>query len=396
MKIVHVSIYPPKEESNLRLGGVALFTKKLIRGIPYAETDRVYVLCDKVNGRREEYFEEGIKIIRCFDTNLLFVFQLWRELKKIKPAVVHIQQELNLYGGVINAYLLQWLVLLLRSSRVLLTLHGVVSFKLIDKNFVRENNSNQPIFLVKWAFYLIYKPLCLFARKIIVHENIFKQILTKDYGIKESKIKVIHLIVENLIPLTQIAARRKLGVSAEKNVVLFMGYLTGYKGLDLLLEGFAEYAKVDPQAFLIITAGKHPKLSSDKDYLKEYRRLEDKAKSLIVAKQYCWDGFVAEKEIINYYSAGDVSIYPYTIQMSSSGPMALAIGYGKPFLASEVFANLVDCPAMLFKRDKESFKTALVNFFKDKNQFYNQIIKLKRDRLPMEVGRLTLQEYQSN
>jgi len=183
-----------------------------------------------------------------------------------------------------------------------------------------------------------------------------------------------------------------LDIPAGKHAVLFMGYLAGYKGFDLLIEGFAEYVKRDPDAYLIIGAGKHPKFENDQTYLQDYAAKQAKAEKLIGAGNYRWIGFIDEKDIADYYSAADVSLYPYTISMSSSGPMSFAMGYEKPFLASDVFKDVLP-PNVLFDRTPEALAGKLEDFFKNIKS-YGQLSKtMKQHRLWGTVGKLTMDTY---
>lgn len=392
MKILHISIYPDRGRKHIEAGGVASYTKNLINNIHYSKTDKVYILCNKIDGKYERYEEGGIEVIRCFDKNPKFIYQIYKEINIIKPDIIHIQQELSLYGNIITAYLLQWLILLLHKYNTVITLHGVVSIKKINKTFIRENNTHAPVWLVKLAFLFIYRPLCMFSKSVVVHENVFKDLLIEEYGMKDIKINVIPHGIEDFKQISQQKSKKYLSLPNNKNITLFMGYLAGYKGLDLLIEGFAEYIKKDKKAYLIIGAGKHPKLKNDKNYLLEYKRIRDKAKSLL-GKNYKWAGFITEKDIQYYYSAADVSIYPYTNQLSSSGPMSIAIGFEKPFLASEVFDNFIENKKILFKKNSNSLSDRLIHFFQDKDVILDYIKSLKQERLWTSVGAKTYELY---
>lgn len=392
MKILHISIYPPKNEKHANTGGAAWYTKNLITHTPIGANDQVFVLCDKINGEYEKYIENNITVIRCFDKKPKYVYQLSKEISKINPDIIHIQQELSLYGNILTAYLLQWFIFRFRQYKTIITLHGVVSLKKIDKNFIKENNSNLPVWITKVAFRIIYNPLCFWAQKVIVHEECFKNILTEEYGTNQDKTEVIHIGVEDSQTIEKERACKELRIDSKNDICLFMGYLAGYKGIDLLIEGFAEYGKINRNAVLVIGAGKHPKLRNDEKYLKEYKRLEDKAKELIPENQCRWIGFIDEKNIILYYSASDVSLYPYTVSMSSSGPMSIAIGYEKPFLASEVFNNVLS-EKMLFQRNPKSLAKKLEDFFKDQECFQKDIAEMKANRLLKNIGVTTYNIY---
>lgn len=392
MRIAHVTLYPPKNEKHVSSSGVASYSKNLVTNFASSQNEQVVVT--NVIERPEAYKEDNVLVHRVFRRNPSFIVAVHRELKKIDPDVVHIQQELALFGGVATAYLLQWLVFLWRKKTVI-TLHGVVDPNAIDAAFVKENNSRLPVWLVRLAFRMIYTPLMKWSRRIIVHEDYFRKIAIKSYGIDARKISVIPHGVEMLETVNEQTARTQLDVPAQAQVVLFMGYATGYKGIDLLIEGFARYAKSNKNAYLIIGAGKHPKLQNDGNYLKEYERLKQKAASLIPAGQYTWHGFIKESEIATYYSASDVSIYPYTTAMSSSGPMSFAIGYEKPFLVSTAFeAIFSSMPQLLFERKPETLAERLEYFFAYQHDYAEISSTLKQQRSWRHVAELTIQAYE--
>lgn len=390
MKIAHVTIYPPRGEKHVRSSGVASYSKNLVTNIPTDEQTVVSNVLDEPT----TYDDDGVIVHRSFQRDPSYLLSVHKTLRHIQPDIVHIQQELALFGGILTAYLLQWLVFLWRDHTVI-TLHGVIDPAAIDKKFVKENNSTLPVWLVRLAFRVIYTPLMKRARHIIVHEQLFKDIATESYGIDGNKISVVPHGVEALEADPQEAARRQLGLPRTADIALFMGYATGYKGMDLLIEGFARYAKRNPHAYLVIGAGKHPKLHDDAAYLAEYRRLQDKATALIPGGQYEWRGFIEEGDVRAYYSASDVSLYPYTTALSSSGPMALAIGYEKPFLVSSAFADIfTDYQQLVFKQTPEAMSKKLAHFFSHLDDYSEISYQLKQERMWQTVGLKTLGVYQ--
>ncbi|HEU5122240.1 MAG TPA: glycosyltransferase [Candidatus Saccharimonadales bacterium] len=391
MKIAHVTLYPPKGKKHISSSGVASYSKNLVTHI--GDQAEQVVVCDAIRGKQEVYEENGVTVHRIFERKPGFVVKVHQELNKIRPDVVHIQQELALFGGVITAYLLQWLVFLWRKKAVV-TIHGVVDPILIDKTFVKENNSRLPVWLVKLAFYVIYTPLMTWAHRIIVHEQQFKDIAVNSYGIDADKIVVIPHGIEMFEAMDVREARDALMLPHDKEVALFMGYATGYKGIDLLIEGFAEYAKNHPNAYLIIGAGEHPKLKNDAAYLREYARLQTKASELLDPHQYRWEGFIKEVEIPVYYSASDVSLYPYTTALSSSGPMSFAIGYEKPFLVSTAFGSVFkQYSQLLFEKTPAKMAKRLDYFFSHRSEYNVVSRELKQARSWQRVSSRTLQVY---
>jgi glycosyltransferase involved in cell wall biosynthesis len=392
VKVAHITLYPPKKSKHVSGSGVASYSKNLVT---HLGVDDQVVICNVTSEKNELYDEDDVFVHRVFERTPRYIFEVHKELKRINPDVIHIQQELALFGGIFTAYLLQWLVFLWRKKTVV-TLHGVVDPKKINQRFVKENNSNLPAWIVRIAFYIIYKPLMLWAKKIIVHEQYFKDIVVYSYGINGRKVAVIPHGIEMLEVEDKNTARGKLHISQDANVALYMGYATGYKGIDLLIEGFSKYADLNPKAYLIIGAGKHPKLLNDASYLAEYKRLEDKAKDMIPKNQYTWEGFIAEKDITMYYSASDVSLFPYTTAIASSGPMSFAIGYEKPFLVSSAFSHIFSqFPELLFDKNSEALAEKLDYFFSYEDVYASVSHKLKKERSWSRVAEQTALVYGS-
>jgi glycosyltransferase involved in cell wall biosynthesis len=389
MKVAHVTLYPPRGKKHVSGSGVVSYSKNLVAHISAQQT----VVCD-IENNPERYDEDNVDVRRVFHRHVGFMWQVHKELRAVKADVVHIQQELALFGGVATAYLLQWLVFAWR-RKVVITLHGVVDPNKIDAQFVHENNSHLPVWLVRLAFRIIYKPLMHWASQVIVHEQHFKDIVVNAYGVNPRKVKVVPHGVETVEKRERTVARRQLDLPEKADIALFMGYATGYKGLDLLIEGFSQYAQKNNSAYLVIGAGEHPKLHADPTYRAEYARLQQKAAMHIPADRYQWRGFIPEGEIASYYSASDVSLYPYTTAMASSGPMSFAIGAKAPFLVSTAFADIFgQFPYLIFDRTPDALAQKLDHFFTHQNDYLEVSGQLKQQRSWRAVGRETAKVYQ--
>lgn len=182
MNIAMVSLYPNRNETHIKASGVASYTKNLLTSMPRQPGDHVYVVCNKAPGAQPEHYQEdGLVIMRTFDRTYKFVGQIYRQIKRINPDVVHIQHEIPLYGGLHTAFMLPLLLFLLRRYKVVITLHHVVSLQKIDRQFVRANKSAMPVWAVKLAFRIIMTSLVRFADKVITHEPYFRDVLIKEY-----------------------------------------------------------------------------------------------------------------------------------------------------------------------------------------------------------------------
>jgi glycosyltransferase involved in cell wall biosynthesis len=271
------------------------------------------------------------------------------------------------------------------------TYHGVISPKIIDKKFKEVNQLNIPIPLIKFFFGFIYKVSARYVDKAIVHENYFKQILINDYGFTENQVEVIHHGAEER-PLTfsQKEAREKLKISQDKKVILFFGFLAGYKGVDLLLDAFQLLD--EKQYFLILAGGKPKRVEKNGAYNAWFERLESRIKR---SQNILQTGFVPDDQIDLYFSASDVLVLPYLQMLSASGPMSFALSFGKPFLASDVFREVLENDRLIFQRNKENLKRSIELFFSNQGDFNDYIKERKAERSWDRIGQQTFRLYEN-
>src|SRR3989338_3319337 len=84
MRIGMITKYYPSS------GGVATYTKYLAEA--FDEENEVYIFADKIK-ENEINKKKNIKVIRCWDSNVLFLISILKSVLKYKPDVIHIQQE---------------------------------------------------------------------------------------------------------------------------------------------------------------------------------------------------------------------------------------------------------------------------------------------------------------
>ena len=102
MKTAFVSTLYPSS------GGVATYSRDLYRELSNLDKNVIF-LADKV----KTTFNGDKNIIRCWDHDVRYVYQIIKQVFKNKIKNVHFQQELHLYGSKITAFLLSLLILLL-------------------------------------------------------------------------------------------------------------------------------------------------------------------------------------------------------------------------------------------------------------------------------------------
>jgi len=239
-------------------------------------------------------------------------------------------------------------------------MHGVVPLSKMTASFLKENRIPSNALVMRLGLTFLVKLVALLSTKIIVHEKNLMAILTDEYRCDHSKINVInHGIEQPEVIISSDKAKRKLNIHS-KRVILFFGYLTGYKNVDLLIDS-ARFLKTDDW-LILIAGGMHPRLTEDSNYIKYISELREEA-ARISKKSILFKGFVNEEEISLFFSAADLVIFPYNIYMSSSGPLSLAASFGKPFLVSDAFREVITFDDARFKNEPKELAAKIDHFF---------------------------------
>lgn len=121
-------------------------------------------------------------------------------------------------------------------------------------------------------------------------------------------------------------AKRLLGLSDEYSYLLFFGLIRDYKGLDWLLEAFADRRVADKKLRLLV-AGEF--YSDPKPYYDQVERLGLKD-SVIFYPQ-----FIPDPEVARYFCAADMIVQPYK-HATQSGVTQIGYHFNKPMLVTNV------------------------------------------------------------
>ncbi len=121
-------------------------------------------------------------------------------------------------------------------------------------------------------------------------------------------------------------ARRTLGLPLDRRIVLFLGFIKPYKGLDVLLEAFPA-VRAGIEGALLVIAGES--LESLGRYHRSILRLG------LTGSVHWNSGFVPTTRIATYFAAADVVALPY-LDATSSGVLLAAYSFRRPVVASAV------------------------------------------------------------
>ena len=117
-----------------------------------------------------------------------------------------------------------------------------------------------------------------------------------------------------------------LKLSPDSRYVLFFGFIRGYKGLDLLLEAFAD-KRLKADGVKLIVAGEF--YGDPAPYLKQIKDLQIEDRVVL-----CTD-FIPDSEVNRYFSAADIVAQPYKTA-TQSGVTQIAFHFEKPMLVTNV------------------------------------------------------------
>jgi glycosyltransferase involved in cell wall biosynthesis len=167
---------------------------------------------------------------------------------------------------------------------------------------------------------------------VVVHSRNGRDTLTGALSVDPAKVHVIpHGVFEHLTAIPGARPLPEQFAHVERPVVLQFGLMRPYKGIDLMLEGFAA---ADPDAELWIVGAAR----MDTEPMKAL------ARDLGIQDRVRWlERFVGDDELGAFFERADVVALPYR-QIDQSGVLFTALAFGKPLLLTRVggFGEIAD------------------------------------------------------
>ena len=182
--------------------------------------------------------------------------------------------------------------------------------------------------------------------------------------------------------LTKKEATIKLGLHEQKDYILFFGYIRHYKGLDILLQAFAD-ERLRQFPVRLIVAGEfyeNPQL-----YLELIIKL--KLDGLVELRT----GFIPDNEVRNYFSVADLIAQPYRTA-TQSGVSQIAYHFEKPMLVTNVGGLSEIVPngkvGYVVGVDPKEIADAMVDFFSN-NRSEKMVDNIKIEKKKFLWSRMT-------
>lgn len=196
---------------------------------------------------------------------------------------------------------------------------------------------------------------------IAMSESVLQEIGSFD----ASKPKALspHPLFDNFGPrMERTAALESLGLSPEFHYVLFFGLIRKYKGLDWLLEAFADQ-RFREMPLKLIVAGEY---YSDKE-----------AYAAIIAQHGLGEhvietnAFIADSQVKAYFSAADLVVQPYK-SATQSGVTQIAYHFNTPMIVTDVGGLAELCPdgkvGYVVSTNPADIADAMVRFYSEGKQ----------------------------
>jgi glycosyltransferase involved in cell wall biosynthesis len=318
--------------------------------------------------RDRAYMTEGNIIYRAVWSPYLYPFQIALQAVKDHVKIVHIQFEFVTFGPLYVSPFIILLLLILRLLKIktVVTLHGPIFPRNVEKEVISglmPSSTRVPKILLSSYIWLIYRLISKLSSAVIVHANVFKRWLA-EHGIHNC------FVIPHGVHVNSSHHDSCLTFNGENNayerIILFFGVLSPRKGLETLLQAFSIVINALPNVRLVI-AGDEPA------YYRGYKKeLNDMAKRLGISSKVSFLGRVSDEEIEDLFHQADLVVLPYLFSVSASGPLSLAMAYGKPVIVSrtEFFEEILKdtCASIFFSpKDCKMLAQRIIDVLLDKD-----------------------------
>jgi D-inositol-3-phosphate glycosyltransferase len=166
----------------------------------------------------------------------------------------------------------------------------------------------------------------------------------------------------------------KLGLDPEFRYLLFFGFVRAYKGLDLLIEAFADDRLKNRKLKLIIAGEFYEESKPYKEMISKYN-----IKDIIL-----FERFINDEEVRIFFSAADLIVQPYK-SATQSGVTQIAYHFEKPMLVTNVGGLKEIVPdgkcGYVVNTDPEEIANAITDFYENNRQeSFIKGIKIEKEK----------------
>jgi glycosyltransferase involved in cell wall biosynthesis len=305
--IVFMSTYPPRE------CGIATFTEDLATAVEKEFSSKFkskIIAMDNSMSLKLKYPKEVIFHIN--EINIKEYIEIAKKINKRKDIkLINIQHEFGIFGGKYLNYLSAFLETI--KKPVVTSMHSVAP--------------NPPESIKSIIQYLAKKSKCL-----VVMNKFAVDILRKEYGVKNTKIEVIHHGIHEVAYEPSKFLKKKLGYE-DKLILSSFGLITGGKSYEDIIKAMPTVVKKFPSALYLIIGATHPgilKKDGEKyrDYLKKLIKKFKLNNNVKFVNKY-----LSLSELLEHLKASDIFVSSGKgLHQIVSGTLSYAMGCGRPVI----------------------------------------------------------------
>jgi glycosyltransferase involved in cell wall biosynthesis len=190
----------------------------------------------------------------------------------------------------------------------------------------------------------------------------------------------------NLLPKNE--AKKLLNLDINSNYVLFFGFIRAYKGLDLLLESFAD-ERIKKYPLKLLVAGEF--------YEDENPYIEIIKKNNLEDKILLFNDYIPDRKVNLFFSACDLVAQPYKTA-TQSGVTQIAYHFEKPMIVTNVGGLPEIVPhnrcGFVIEPEPKAIANAICCFYEQNLEFlFIENCKLERKKYDWEYMTELLLKY---
>jgi len=366
MRIAYVSTYLPQR------CGIATYVDYLTRAMNKVNPEvEIEIIAEKgaFPIRRAK-----LEVIPCWDRREDYVAPILANSKGAD--IVHVQHEYSIYG--FDDRLPRTLENLISAKRVV-TIHCVRPSQFCERGRVDEDFA---------------KRVAELADEVIVHLESQKAILTR-LGVPPKKIHVIPHGTE-LSDVDKLESRKRLGLPKDARIMLMFGFVKPHKCLHVAIEALSEIRKEVKNVYLFVAGGLAP--TAPKKQREYVEHIQKQVKDLGLSDRVILPNKFYPNDDVPYLFGGcDLVLFPYYEEdRSASGSFHLAVGAGKPIIASrmpkfEELKNICD-ELLILPHNASGIAQTAIRLFGDP-EFEHFVLKKTREYAIKTSWQATAKKY---
>ncbi len=309
----------------------------------------------------------GLNIVRPpIPARQLQVGSSWQKiLLDIAMAPMVLYHALRFKPDVIHAYLHEGVSLGMPAAKLLeipivFDFQGSLTAEMVEHGFL---NRESPLF----PFWLhLENRLDQIPHIVLTSSDHARDLLTRQFGLRQGIIRTVHDSVgpEKFHPpsdderLRLKRLRKRLGIPAKRKVVVYLGLLAPYQGVDILLEAAREMTaatSAETPHFLVMGFPS----------VERYRR---RAADMEIEGSVTFTGRVPYDVAPDYLALGDVAVAPKLPTTEGSGKLCPYMSVGLPVVATDIPAHreyLEDLGVYVPPGDPQALASALRRLLDD-------------------------------